>query len=135
MDDIVLKKTYGAISLQSASNQPEISLPAVPQKTLDYLVHYPDECVKLMTIILLIMQAPTNMNQRIEAITKLVKKLSADEQKALYRELSKAENLELAEKIKNSVKQSGQKSLSMAEIVAECKAARKKINERKKDSH
>ncbi len=81
------------------------------------------------------MQAPTNMNQRIEAITKLVKKLSADEQKALYRELSKAENLELAEKIKNSVKQSGQKSLSMAEIVAECKAARKKINERKKDSH
>ncbi|MFP4091466.1 MAG: hypothetical protein ACLFT3_14255 [Cyclobacteriaceae bacterium] len=99
------------------------------------MVHYPDECVKLMTIILLIMQAPTNMNQRIEAITKLVKKLSADEQKALYRELSKAENLELAEKIKNSVKQSGQKSLSMAEIVAECKAARKKINERKKDSH
>jgi hypothetical protein len=72
------------------------------------------------------MQIPTNESQRLEAITRLVKKLSADEQKVLYRELAKAKDMDIANKIKSSVSESGRKHLSMAEIVAECKAARKK---------
>lgn len=39
------------------------------------------------------MEIPTNAKERIDAITRLIKKLSAEEQKALYRELSKVEAL------------------------------------------
>jgi len=78
------------------------------------------------------MQIPTNESQRLEAITRLVKKLSAEEQKVLYRELAKAEDLELAHKIKSSVPKSGMGKLSMVEIVAECKTARKEIHDKGK---
>lgn len=71
------------------------------------------------------MEAPTNTKERIDAITRLVKKLSAEEQKNLYRELSKFAALEQAQKIDSSIKKN---NLSIDQIVAECRASRKKVS-------
>jgi len=78
------------------------------------------------------MKHPTNTKERISAITRIVQKLNANQQEALYKELAKFELLEKAAKIDADAPKH---SLTIKEIVDECNLVRTQNHAGRKASH